>query len=56
MRTYVKATFEDGDYFCTGINLTPEEACEYYLGKVFNTSGTKDNMQRCVRVDILDTE
>jgi hypothetical protein len=32
---YVKITCDNGDHWTTGINATLEEACEYFVGKVF---------------------
>lgn len=63
--TGVRVTFEDGNTVDTGINLTLEEARDYYLGKdrkgrVFNLgSGAdgaeEDNMVKAVSVEEIPT-
>lgn len=50
MKTYIKATFENGDTIKTEINATPRDATAYYYGKVFNLGVDGDNLQRCVTV------
>ena len=50
MKTYITATFENGDTIKTEINATPHEATAYYYGKVFNLGADGDNLQRCVSV------
>ena len=61
VRTFVWVYFRDEegttDEIHTYINLTPEEAAKYYLGKTFNrgTGGTdclmKSYLIRCYRVE-----
>jgi ribosomal protein L21E len=53
MRTTVKAIFESGDEIISTINATEQEAREYYEGQIFNIGNVYDNMQRCVKVEIL---
>ena len=50
MKTYITATFENGDTIKTEINATPREASAYYYGKGFNLGADGDNLQRCVSV------
>lgn len=50
----VKCHFADGDSFITDINLTPEEAKDYYLNRYFNIGSVEDNMQLCTRIEILN--
>jgi len=50
MKTYITATFENGDTIKTEIKATPREATAYYYGKVFNLGAEEDNLQRCVSV------
>jgi hypothetical protein len=49
----VKVYFGNGDSLTTKINGTDEEITEYYLGKWFNLGSVEDNMQKCVKVEIL---
>ncbi len=37
-RIDVKVTFEDGNYLYTGINLTLEQAKDYYLNNTFTVA------------------
>ena len=50
MKTYIKATFENGATIKTEINATPREAASYYYGKIFNLGADGDNLQKCVSV------
>ena len=50
----VKVNFADGDYFCTNINATEEEAKNYYVGKVFNIGSVNDNLQECINIEVLE--
>ena len=52
MKSYVTATFKNGDTIKTSINAKPQEAKEYYYGQTFNLGDGQggDNMQKCVAV------
>lgn len=52
MKTYVTVNFENGAQIRSVINATPQQAMEYYYGKMFNLGDGKggDNMQRCTSV------
>ena len=44
---------ENGNSFITGINATFEEAKEYYLNNIFNMGVVEDDMQKCVKVELV---
>ena len=50
----IKVIFENGDFLYTKINGTLETIKNYYIGKVFNTGKTSDNLQKCTSIEILD--
>ena len=50
----VKAIFADGDIIVTRINATEAEARAYYVGKVFNLGSVRNNMQKCVGLEVLE--
>jgi IMP cyclohydrolase len=50
----VKVNYENGDYECTRINATLEEARAYYIGKTFNIGSVSDNLQKCTSVEIME--
>lgn len=56
MKTLVKVYLRDRqgaeDSFTTPINLSPEAAREYYLGKWFNMGCEGDYMMTCYKVEI----
>jgi ribosomal protein L21E len=49
----VKCTYENGDQITTRINTTFEEAKRYFLGKTFNIGTIEDNLQKCVKVEMV---
>jgi hypothetical protein len=53
MQITAKVHFSDGDSFVTGINLSYQDAVEYYLGKWFNLGCVEDRMVKCVKVEGL---
>ena len=55
-RTYVKVIFANDDYFETWINLPKDDAIIYYLGNVWNIGSVEDNLQKCVKVEVLKEE
>ncbi len=52
----VKAIFADGDSIITRMNATEQEARAYYVGRVFNLGSVRDNMQKCVGMEVLEGE
>jgi len=50
----VKAIFADGDSIVTRMNATEQEARAYYVGRIFNLGSVRDNMQKCVAVEVLE--
>lgn len=47
-------TFQDGTIFTTSINGTKETITKYYLNRYFNIGSVRDNMQKCVKVEVVD--
>lgn len=55
--TTVKITLENGDYFTTRINCTPDEACKYYtIGSYINIGTDADNMQKIKKLEFIKEE
>ena len=50
----VKAIFADGDSIITRMNATEAEARAYYVGRVFNLGSVRDNLQKCVDLEVLE--
>jgi hypothetical protein len=50
----VKVTFANGDFLVTNINGSDEEIAAYYLNNWFNLGTVDDNMQKCVKVEIIE--
>jgi len=55
MKKYIKVIFENGDNLKTEINGTKKEILQYYLGNYFNLGIERDNMQKCIKVEFLQT-
>jgi len=36
------------------MNATEQEARAYYVGRIFNLGSVRDNMQKCVAVEVLE--
>jgi hypothetical protein len=51
--TTIKATFTNGESIITKINATNSEAKAYYLDNFFNLGSVTDNMQKCIKCEIL---
>ena len=52
--TTVKITLENGDYFTTRINCTPEEVCKYYpVGGYINMGTDADDMQKIKKLEFI---
>lgn len=52
----VKVTYDDGDYTVTDFNGTLDEAVKYFLSSTFNLGTERDDMHRCVKVELLGDE
>lgn len=50
----VKVTYDNGDYTVTGFNGTLDEAVKYFLSSTFNLGTERDDMHRCVKVELLE--
>lgn len=46
----IKVMFEDGDYLITRINLSLEEAKNYYIGNKFNLGIVEDDFKTCINI------
>lgn len=52
----VKVIYDNGDFTTTGFNGTFDEARRYFLGSTFNLGTERDDMHRCVKVELLEDE
>lgn len=53
-QTTVKVNLENGDYFVTRINCTPEEARDYYrIGSYINNGTVVDDMQKIKSLEFI---
>lgn len=52
----VKVIYDNGDFTTTGFNGTLDEAEKYFLGSTFNLGTERDDMHRCVKVELLEDE
>lgn len=50
----VKVIFADGDSIITRINATEAEARAYYVGNMFNLGSVRDNMQKCITLEVME--
>lgn len=55
MKTF-KITFDNGDSLVTRLNGTFEDACQYYIGSMFNLGVVDDDMHRCVKVEEISDQ
>lgn len=55
-RHTLRVTFENNNSIRTDFNGTSEEACDYYIGKMFNLGIESDDMQRAVTIEFWDGE
>ena len=56
VKVYLRGNDGQEDYFVTPINLTAEEARQYYLDKDWNMGIEADKMMKCYKVEILKEE
>lgn len=49
----VKCFYSNGDTITTGINGTLETAKQYFLGQFINIGSYDDNVQQCIKVELL---
>lgn len=50
----IKCYFENGDIIISKINGTIQDAEKYYVGKVFNIGSVADNLQKCIKIEVLE--
>lgn len=55
VKVYLRGKDGNLDNFITPINLSENEARNYYLGKWWNMGTETDRMMKCYKVDILKT-
>jgi hypothetical protein len=49
----LRCTYSNGDSIITSINGTLQDAENYFLGQVFNIGSVNDNIQQCVKVELV---
>lgn len=49
----IKCFYENGDSITTRINGTFEEAQAYFVGKVFNIGLVDDDLQKCIKIELV---
>jgi hypothetical protein len=49
----VKCTYSNNDTITTSINGSLKDAENYFLGNWFNIGSVEDNMQKCVKVELV---
>lgn len=52
----LRADNGEQDEFITPINLTPDKARNYYVGRIFNMGTVEDKMMMCYAVHILQVQ
>jgi len=50
----IKCYFENGDIIISKINGTIQDAEKYYVEKVFNIGSIADNLQKCIKIEVLE--
>lgn len=50
----IKCYFQNGDIIISKINGTIQDAEKYYVGKVFNIGSVADNLQKCIKIEVLE--
>ena len=53
VQVFLRADNGEQDEFITPINLTPDKARNYYVGRIFNMGTVEDKMMMCYAVHIL---
>lgn len=49
----IECTYSNGDVITTSINGTIETAKKYFVGQWFNLGSFEDNMQQCIKVELV---
>jgi len=52
--TTVKCFYSNDDTITTDINGTIETAEKYFLNRWFNIGSVSDNMQQCIKVELIN--
>lgn len=50
----VKCTYSNGQTITTSMNGSLETANSYFVGQWFNLGSIEDNMQQCVKVELVN--
>lgn len=56
VQVFLRADNGEKDEFITPINLSPEKARDYYVGRIFNMGTVEDKMMMCYAVHIINTQ
>lgn len=56
VQVFLRADNGEKDEFITPINLTPDKARNYYVGKIFNMGTVEDKMMMCYAIHILTVQ
>lgn len=56
VQVFLRADNGEQDEFITPINLTPDKARNYYVGRIFNMGTVEDKMMMCYAVHILQVQ
>lgn len=49
----IKCYYANNNTVTTRINLTFEEAKKYYEGNIFNIGSVADDLQKCVKIELI---
>lgn len=49
----IKCHYQNNDSIITRINGTLEDARNYFEGSIFNIGSAKDNLQKCIKVELI---
>jgi len=50
----IKCFYENGDVVLTNFNGTIQDAEKYYVGNIFNIGCVADNLQKCIKIEVLE--
>lgn len=56
VQVFLRADNGEKDEFITPINLSPEKARDYYVGRIFNMGTVEDKMMMCYAVHVISTQ
>ena len=56
VQVFLRADNGEKDEFITPINLSPEKARDYYVGRIFNMGTEEDKMMMCYAIHVINTQ